>query len=262
MKNEYKYNIFILLNDGYIKLGKIFMNSLFKNTNINNINNIFVGNIGLSEENKKFIKSYEKVIIIDTDKYIKFDGVQTKSWFNAVSMKTKILLELVEKNNFPLIMIDSDCLILKDFDHKIDLNYDIQVCKRERICKGFNDMKLKYIASFLIINNKNSVEFIKNWIENINKMYESTKLNKSNRCLALETPSMCMMIDKYKDSLKINELDEREISSCCKYSGEKTLIIHMKSPYGTTNTDHEHNFNKRISNVKNFDKNKILSYLK
>ena len=46
---------------------------------------------------------------------------------------------------------------------------------------------------------------------------------------AYETPSMCKMIEKYKNILNFDELDERNISCDKKYIENITYIIHMKS---------------------------------
>ena len=40
----YKYSILIILSDSYINLGIVFLNSLYKNSNLKKINKIYVGN--------------------------------------------------------------------------------------------------------------------------------------------------------------------------------------------------------------------------
>ena len=67
-----QYNLLIMLNDPYVKLATLFFNSLYKNTNINNLNKIIVNNIGLSNENKKkLIKKYSKIEFYETNKNIR-----------------------------------------------------------------------------------------------------------------------------------------------------------------------------------------------
>ena len=137
-------------------------------------------------------------------------------------------------------------LVLKDFSHFINSDYDIQVCKRE-FESARNDIQLsmKYIASFLVINKKNEkvINFLKDWIAEIESMIKQ-KLKP-----AYETPSMCRMIEKHRTKLKINELNEINISCDKKYIENETYIIHMKS-VGKEEKVIYGNFENRINNVK------------
>ena len=45
-----KYNIMVVLNSSYFKFGKIFIKSLYEKLNLENIENVFVSDIGLSED--------------------------------------------------------------------------------------------------------------------------------------------------------------------------------------------------------------------
>ena len=253
-----QYNLLIMLNDPYIKLATILLNSLYKNTNIDNLNKIIINNIGLSTENKKKLKSkFSKIEFYETQKQFGFSKMHSEEWLESLTYKTKSLLEIIKKNdNLPLIMIDSDMLVIKDFNKFINTNYDIQVCKREfESSRRDIDMSMKYIASFLIINkNHEKVQnFLIDWIEEINNMIK-LKLKP-----AYETPSMCKMIEQYKTKLKIDDLDEIHISCDKKYIEDKTYIIHMKSMGKEEGADG--NFENRINNVKNFSKKNILKYL-
>ena len=67
------------------------------------------------------------------------------------------------------------------------------------------------------------------------------------------------MIEKHRTKLKINELNEINISCDKKYVENETYIIHMKS-VGKEEGEHG-NFENRINNVKNFNKKDILKYL-
>lgn len=253
-----KYNLLIMLNDPYIKLATLFLNSLHKNTDLNNLNKIIINNIGLSEKNKILLKNkYNKIEFYNTNKNFGFTKMHSDEWLESLTYKTKSLLEIIKNNdNLPIIMIDTDMLVLKDFNQFINKNFDIQVCKREFESprKDIN-LSMKYIASFLIINKNNDrvINFLNDWIKEIKNMIKQ-KLKP-----AYETPSLCRIIEKYNTILKINELDERHISCDKKYIENITYIIHMKS-VGKEEGENG-NFENRINNVNNYSKKNILKYL-
>ena len=252
-----QYNLLIMLNDPYIKLATLFLNSLHKNTNIDNLNKIIVNNIGISKDNKKkLIKKYPKIEFYETNKNFGFSKMHSEEWLESLTYKTKSLLNIInDNNNLPIVMIDTDMLVLKDFNKFINTNFDIQFCKREfESSRRDINMSMKYIASFMIVN-KNSevvIRFLNDWIDEIKNMIKQ-KLKP-----AYETPSMCKMIEKYKNILNFDELDERNISCDKKYIENITYIIHMKSVGKEEGEDG--NFNNRINNVKNFNKKDILKY--
>ena len=256
-----KYNLLFVLNDPYIKFAYLFLNSLFKNTDIDNLKKIIVINIGLSTENMNILKNkYPETLLefYQTDKNFGFSRMHSKEWIESLTYKTKSLLKIIENNNndLPIVMIDTDMLVLKDFNKFINTKFDIQFCKREfKSSRRDINMSMKYIASFMIVN-KNSevvIRFLNDWINEIENMIQQ-KLKP-----AYETPSMCKMIEKYKNILNFDELDERNISCDKKYIENITYIIHMKSVGKEEGEDG--NFNRRINNVKNFSKNDILKYV-
>jgi hypothetical protein len=252
-----KYNLLLMLNDSYMNFAIIFLNSLYKNTKISRINNIIINNIGLSDKNKDILsKKYNKIVFFDTQKNLGFTKIHSKEWLDALTMKTKTLLKVIQEyNNIPIILIDSDMLVLRDFHKFIDTTYDLQICK----CKNpyrRKDLEIKqldYIACFAIINNnsENVQNFIKEWIIEIEYM------SKNNLKPAYETPSMCKMIQKYKNIIKIGDLNQDEIACDIEYIQDVSYLIHMRSngPQG-----HNH-FNERISNIKNYSKDNVLKYL-
>ena len=252
------YNLLIMLNDPYMKLAILFLNSLHKNTDLNNLNKIIINNIGLSDENKKKLKKkYKKIEFYETNQNFGFSKMHSDEWLESLTYKTKSLLKIIKNNdNLPLIMIDTDMLVLKDFNKFIDKKFDLQVCKREfESPRRDINLSMKYIASFLIINKNNErvIQFLNDWIKEIKNMIKQ-KLKP-----AYETPSFCRIIEKYNTILKIDELDERHISCDKKYIENITYIIHMKSVGKEEGEDG--NFNCRINNVKNFSKKDIIKYL-
>tara|TARA_Y100000741_G_C18153699_1_gene518273 strand:- start:162 stop:716 length:555 start_codon:yes stop_codon:yes gene_type:complete len=183
--------------------------------------------------------------------------MHSSEWLESLTYKTKSLLEIIKnKDNLPLIMIDTDMLVLKDFNQFINPDCDIQVCKREfESSRKDLNLSMEYIASFLVINKNNEkvINFMNDWIKEIKSMLVMKKKP------AYETPSMCKMIKKYENLMNIGKLDERKISCNQKYIENVTHIIHMKSNGNEDGVDE--NFTKRVNNVSNFDKNDILKYL-
>ena len=247
-----------MLNDSYFKFGLIFLNSLYKNTNIDYINKIIINNIGLSENNKELlINKFDKIKFFETNKNIIVDEVHSEEWLEALTMKTKILLEVIkDKENLPLVLMDSDMLILKNFNKFIKPKYDIQICKLKT--PGYRDdlsfKKITHIACFLIINdnNINMLNFMQDWINEINYM-----VNK--KCIpAYETPAMNKIIDKYKNILNIGDLNIDKVATNREFIKHTSHIIHMKSDGNRKGGNH---FEYRISKIKNFDKEKVLQYL-
>ncbi len=253
-----KYNIFVMLNDSYFNFGLILLNSLYKNTDTECLNKIIINNIGLSEKNKELLLSkFDKIKFFETNKNIIVDKVHSKEWLEALTMKTKILLEVIkDKENLPLIVMDSDMLILKNFNKFIKIRYDLQICKLND--PGFrNDLSFKnitHIACFMIINknNQNVINFMQDWINEIKYMVDKKYIP------AYETPAMNKIIDKYKNILNIGNLNNDKVASNREFIKHRSHVIHMKSDGNRKGGNH---FEYRISKIKNFDKEKVLQYL-
>ena len=135
MDKSTRYNIFFLLNDKYLQFGKILVNSIYNNCNLNKINKILIVDIGLSNKTLDYLNKYDKIHIIkyETKQNLnKGNIVHSKEWKTAVSIKTKSLLQQVKIMKHPIVMIDVDCVVIEDFSDSIDKKYDIQVSKREK----------------------------------------------------------------------------------------------------------------------------------
>ena len=71
MKNTQKnYNIFFILNSPYFTFGKILIKSIYKNCNTEDIRKIYILDTGLSEVEKKYLKSFDKVELLDSGLYL------------------------------------------------------------------------------------------------------------------------------------------------------------------------------------------------
>ena len=206
-----KYNIFTLFNSKYIKFAKIFLNSLYKTQNMDNINTIYIYDAGINDADKEWLQKFDKIKIIDDYETTQMDKIP--EWTNVIIQKTFILKQLLEKEKvYPLVMIDIDCLFLKDISDLINLKFDLQVCKRDYKPKPL-------IASFVSFNNENVLPFIDLWIDKIKNIEKNIK----------ETPALCNIYKKHKEDYKIGLVDYNIVSATNDKSIKKdTRIFHFK----------------------------------
>lgn len=188
------------------------------------INKIFIADLGLNNKYRDILNNINiKIQILDTNVNIgSSKEIFSKEWIDAVSQKTAILRMLIENNNTPLVMLDSDTIVVKDFYDVIDLNYDIQVCKRITPLLRKDGFLLEYIASYFSANSINSVNFVSLWI---NRLAERISLNMKP---PHETPAMIETLQKNTE-LNIGFLYDNEVSCENNYIKDTTRIIHAKS---------------------------------
>lgn len=211
-----KYNIMVVLNSSYFKFGKIFIKSLYEKLNLDNIENVFISDIGLSEEHKNYFNSFDKVYVYDTELKTDFDdgGTWGRGWQTSVTSKTITFRHLLEETDIPLVMVDGDCIFTKDFTELIDSNYDIQACKRTS--------HIPYLASFVIAqNNENAKFFIDKWIEKI----QTLSAERARESSALGFTKIDLENDiSFGDVPRIKVSTHTEDEFC-----DDTYIIHLKS---------------------------------
>ena len=109
------YNIFTIANSGYFKFCRIFVESLHEKLDLSKINKIFIGDTGLTEDELKYLSMYDKIQVVSTDYVSKDTSLWSDDWLNVVGFKTKLLRELVKKEEVPIVMIDLDCMFVNDF---------------------------------------------------------------------------------------------------------------------------------------------------
>jgi hypothetical protein len=206
------------------------------------IKNIFIADLGLTRPHKDIIGNLNtKIIIINTDVIISDSNkVHSRDWVDAVSQKTNILANLIEENNIPIVMMDSDMIVIEDFSGCIDLKYDIQICQRSIPLVRPDGLRVNYIASFFVVNSKNGLLFIYGWI---NRMKERIALNMFP---PHETPAMVEVLAK-ESECNIGFLQDIIVSCENNYIKNTTKIIHAK---GRTIKDSISIF--RFANIRHF----------
>jgi len=218
------YNILLLANDTYFKLLHICVKSISAICDMEKIGTIYIADLGLCNDYQKTLKSLNKKIeIISTNTTTGHSKeLYSKDWIDAVSQKTAILRMLIKNNHTPVIMLDSDTIVVEDFSSCIDLNYDIQVCKRASPLLRKDGIILEYIASFFVANSIRAEAFVSAWIDRLSQRID-LKMPPPH-----ETPALVEIL-RENTELKIGDLDENEISCENNYIKGLTKIIHAKS---------------------------------
>ena len=232
-----KYNIMVVLNSSYFNFGKVFINSLYDNVNVDNIDTIFIVNTGLSKFDKEYFRKFDKVYIHDTGLESDYNdgGSFGTGWQKSVGCKTIVLKSLLEQTNLPIVMIDGDCIFVKDFSYIIDNSYDIQSCKRIS--------NVPYLASFVIAHNsKNCLKFLDKWIELISQKPID---------VPRESPSLGETVLELKDEVKVGDIPRIKVSTHIENEFcEDTCIIHLKG--STVSKDIEEREKKSLTGNPNF----------
>ena len=210
------YNIMVVLNSSYFPFGKVWMHSLYEKNDMSKVENVFIVDTGLKEEEKQFFNNFQKAQIYDTGLNTDFDngGAWGKGWQENVGSKTIIMRHLLSITDIPMMMIDGDCIFVKDLYPLIDNKFDIQLCKR--------DAGTPYLGSFAIGHpTEATIDFMDKWIERI-----ATKPTNVPR----ESPSLSEIVIENNHSAKVGDIDRilvsthNEIEFC-----DDSHIIHLKS---------------------------------
>ncbi|ANY70017.1 hypothetical protein BBD42_28580 [Paenibacillus sp. BIHB 4019] len=210
------FNVMTVLNSDYFDFGKLFVNSFYDNVDLSRIHKLYVYDTGLSEDDKKYLSVFPQMEIVSTELNTKHVLLHDEDWRKNVYSKTAFLLQVIEKDSLPTVMIDSDCLFLADFTRLIPEDVDFVACRREE-----QEAFCEYIASFFVINSiAKAPAFIREWRE---EMYYGTENHK-------ESPALSRLINK--GSYQVYAIKEDLVS----YTGIEltadVTIAHMKSTRG------------------------------
>ena len=180
------------------------------------VNTVYIYDTGLSEDTKEYLLDFPKVLVMETGIKSKSSAIHDAGWKLSTYSKTRFLLDVLEKDSIPTLMIDSDCIFISNIEYLIDWDCDIVACDRSR--EGFS----KHIGSFFgAINVECSKQFVLKWIDNLEYLLNNTDLK---HC---ESPALSKTIEE--SSFKLQELPEQIVSAV--FPDEKSLIIHLKSDY-------------------------------
>ena len=241
------YNIFFSLNNSYFPYGKMLLRSIFNTVNLDKVNMIVVADTGLSDEDKEFINNLDKTFILDTKLKTEFNkgGTWSEGWQQVVTTKTKFLLQALNKFKTDTLMLDADCIVVRDFYELLPKKQPIQLCHR-----GEENKQVPFLGSYIFVKNDTmSKNFLKQWIYNIensssDRAKESPNLGKTYDSLSSEEKRKIVLVGrKYVSCYNIEEF---------KSMSPLPYIIHLKG--GSLSKTIDEDIKKRIYGTHGFDK--------
>lgn len=225
------YSIYTVLNSAYLTFGKVFLNSLYDKLDNSKVKYIFIVDTGLTDEDRLFLSKNDKVKIIDSGVTTNLKGgTEDKEWTQTVVLKTYVLRELLKTYDdlFPIVMIDSDCMFIKDISDLINTDYDLQICHRQ-------NPQTPLLGSYVSFNNKDKcMSFLDKWIDRIPQIETPWK----------ESPALSQIYSENKEKYNIELIPENKVSSYTTDDINHTHIIHFKSM--SNNKTVEETIRKRI----------------
>jgi hypothetical protein len=229
-----KYNILTVLSENYHEFGKLFTNSLSENIGLDNINEIMIYDTGLSKKSIDYYLTFSKVKVTKTNDTENSLRVHDGQWENKTYSKPKYLLDYIEgqKSFYPTILIDCDVIFLENFFDLIDEKADIVTCRRNSAGRAVGHIASStHIGCFVCINNKERVDFIKDWISTLNENI------KYNIHMQKESPALSDTIARYADKFLISDIDERIIANIEHKPPLQARVLHLKSDAGIMTVD-------------------------
>lgn len=211
------YSILTVTDSIYFDFTKILVKSILDKCDLTKIRVINVVSNGLTNIQTKQLQRLSPLvhIIKGTDNLNFKGGVWGEDWQTSVKSKTVYLHKVVELTNCPVLMLDSDMMVLEDLWPLIKIEGDIQVCVRPK-------NNVKYIGSYFLARTFKSLAFIKYWMD-----LTQSKTGKD----AHESPSLVQTVDHFKKlgHLSIVEIDQSTVNVLePKYLTPETRIVHFK----------------------------------
>lgn len=236
------YNIFFSLNSSYTMYGKLFMSSLYSVVNLNKVDKIIIADTGLNKKDRSYFESLNKVEILETDLNSDFNegGTWGKGWQSVVTSKAKFLFQALKKYTTTTVMIDADCMFLRDIEPLIGED-SIQLCYR-----GDEKSDNPYLGSYVVFKpTQESFYFLTQWIKNIDQ-------NSSNK--AKESPMLAKTVSELNSV--VSNIPRKKVScyTIKEYNEdpENTFLVHFKG--GSLSSDISTDIKKRIYGTHGFDK--------
>jgi hypothetical protein len=210
------YNVMVVANASYAKFCELFLRSFLDNVDLNFVEKVFVIDVGLTRKQVQFFCSFPSVEVLKTSVSTSFNngGKWGTGWQDTVAQKTRALRRVLHQTNESVIMIDADCIVVKDFSELIDSRYDIQIAHRP-------SHSVPYLASFVVAHQTPAtLQFIEHWIKEI----DTRPMGKPR-----EGPAFCSVADQLGDQVRIGCIDRRLVSTFSESEFSKeTYIIHLK----------------------------------
>lgn len=208
-------------NSKYFHLTLLALSSLFAT---NPVHRVVVYDVGLSRYQRAVIARIDsRVDVIVSGKNHHSSQNQDGGWVAAVGEKTQILSRLVsESSNFPIILADSDLVFLSDITDLINPQFCVQVTKRSKTQFRPDGKELDYIASFLVVNSTEALDYLTRWSETMGNLVKTLEP-------PFESYAQHLTTLEFLPNGSVGELDEDVVACDRGYLTGKTLAVHLKS---------------------------------
>lgn len=150
-----KISFYTALNSELYPLGAIWAQSLLDVMN-DKIDKIFIYDLGLIKKHKKyFLGLSDKIQVFDSHEIIRPKDTYDKNWEKAVSKRTEGLIKICKKEIYPIVMMDSDTMIVKDISDEIYEDCNFQLCEK--------DDQSSRSGCWFVVHNGQGKSFVKTW---------------------------------------------------------------------------------------------------
>lgn len=245
-----KLTVYTAANSEYFDFLSVFICSLLDKFPDEKLNKIIINDLGLTAEQRaKISVTSRKIEYIKTSEDISVKALHSEEWRKAVAQKLIGLESICKEENYPILMIDSDMYVAKDFSDEIFNGCDIQVCNQDPIIYNGMGYLIDHIGCWFVVHNNNGKNFVKEWQK------EMTNVSGAH----VETPALCIALKDFQKSFPVKVNDINKISSM--NWDENVKIIHFRSNPGINNGLL---LLERINNVTNFprqEKNNIVDMM-
>lgn len=214
------YNIVTVSNSTYYPFLQIFLRSLFENINLDNINKIYVYDSGLEEEQKEWVKTFQKVVIKDNLVKLETNTLHDEGWEGVTYSKLKCCLHALEETGKPSFIVDVDSVFEAEFIHLIDLSKDVVLCScenRSLVVPGNSQFIGSFCGLIDLAKSREFVDEVYRIIPTINWPHK-------------ESPSITKAYAIKKEEIKFNIALEDQVSHIDQSTQKEFIAIyHLKS---------------------------------
>ncbi|MAH48976.1 hypothetical protein CMI37_24325 [Candidatus Pacearchaeota archaeon] len=223
-----KLTIYLTANEEYLYFVEVFLFSIRENFPQEKLKKIIINDLGFTFNQRVMLKKIHPLVefISTTKTKVRLDQVWGEGWRLAISNKTEGLYSICNEENYPIVMIDVDTFVLKDFSDEIFYGCDVQVCQQAPFRNEAGQL-IDYIGCWFVAHNDKAKEFIHRWVHKINQ----------SRWVHKETPGLCDLMDQLKKSdnthFTVKENHENDICALdynpAGKEWDKPKILHFRS---------------------------------
>ncbi len=220
------YRLFVVANEKYARFTRFLIQSTLQACDPDDIGSIIVADIGLSADSRIELGAIsDKVVFLETERTISSRrDSHSPEWIDAVSMKTKLLAQLIRQKQFPLIMLDADHIVTGEFLKGLPRKAPLVVCRRAHAISPRKDGQvLRFNGSFFVANDARALAFVGAWIARILERIEN------GAEVPHETPALCDVIETMASGRDYEEVVDIVYSAPNLYERGLTRLIHCKS---------------------------------